>query len=150
MRMRRISPRLRLERCFDHAHPGSQSFQHLLKDMIARKTQVAVFGLYRYMPVTQVIRRTHETLRRIAFDMEKRLGLRNDFHHTAVRRKQQITAAEDLAPLKLEPCVLAAFELRAQPALLAKIECEPHARLRLHGSVSALKPAGELDQFDIR
>jgi hypothetical protein len=117
-----VGTRFRLEWRLDRRHPRIQPAQHLREDMIRGNPQIAAPQLHGYVPVTEVIGRASERARRVAFDVKHALGLCDDLHDPAIRRHEEITAAQNFAAREQERHRLAGDKRRAQPALLSQIE----------------------------
>jgi hypothetical protein len=142
-----VCTRFRLEWCLDGRHPRIQTAQHLREDMIRGDAQISVTELHGNVPVSEVIGRASERARRVAFDVQHALGLRDDLHHPAIRRHEDITTAQHLAAREHERHGLAGRKGCAQPALLSEIEWQLQTAAgldRTHGAMR-IEAAADLD-----
>src|SRR5688572_20878246 len=116
--VRRISAGLGLEGSVEHAHPPSQTLDHLQEHGVGDEAKPSVAHLQRNVAIAEVIGDARERRLVAALDMHDALAVRHDFDHLSPRRQNEIPAAHHFAARERDCDLLARLEARALATLL--------------------------------
>ena len=128
-----IGAGLGLEWRIDLLDRGTQAFEHIRQHVIGSDAQIAVADFDRHVAIAEVIGGARQFAGIVAGDVRHLLVGGNDFDHAAVARDDHIAAAQQVATRQVEADLLAGRELRAQAALLARLERQTQLPLGLDG-----------------
>ncbi len=120
--MARIRPALRLEGRFDVLNRQAEAAHHFGQHVIAGEAQPAGTDLDGDVAVAEVVGGAQEQQRIAADRLAQGLGSGDHLDDAAVVRGEPVAAAQHRAAREEQAALLAAGELRAQPALAARLE----------------------------